>query len=268
MGNTVGSRLLSEIYGQKCRETSHISEDIEMILPYNLPEIAFYLEVPIKPRFGSLSSDAHFATLTGSRKPVINPTPYQKSVAVGTILGDSYFTSRKYLQVEHSIQQASYVEWKHSVFTNVAGKISDVSRVHPKTGVDSTSKRFYTNKSFQDLEPLFYKTEGGERRKVIPPGIGDLLDPVSLATWYMDDGGKAQNTPKGAYINVSSFSEPKRELLRDSVNTVFGLKTRLHKAGGNNQWNIYVPAESYDKFKEIVSPTVSQVPGMLYKIEG
>ena len=72
--------------------------------------------------------------------------------------------------------------------------------------------------------------EGDKRRKVIPPGIGDLLDPVSLAVWYMDDGGKAQNTPKGAYINVSNFSEPERELLRDSVNMVFELKMRLHKA--------------------------------------
>ncbi len=47
----------------------------------------------------------------------------------------------------------------------------------------------------------------------------------------MDDGGKAQNIPKGAYINVSSFNEPERELLRDSVYEVFGLKARLHKAG-------------------------------------
>ena len=84
----------------------------------------------------------------------------------------------------------------------------------------------------------------------------------------MDDGGKAQNTPKAAYINVSNFSEPERELLRDSVNKVFGLKTKLHKAGGNNQWNIYVPTESYDKFIEIVSPTVSQIPKMVYKIRG
>nr|AMB18963.1 ORF236 [Pseudococcomyxa simplex] len=257
--------MLSEIYSQKCRETSHISEEREMSLPYNLPQIAVYLEVPVEPRFGS---HACFATITASRKLVVIPTPYQRSVAVGTILGDSYLTKNKSLQVEHSTQQASYVGWKHSVFTDVAGKISDVSRIHPKTGVGSVSKRFYTNKSFQDLEPLFYKVEGNKRRKVIPPGIGDLLDPVSLAVWYMDDGGKAQNTPKGAYINVSNFSEPERELLRDSVNMVFELKTRLHKAGGNNQWNIYVPAESYDKFIEIVSPTVSQIPEMIYKIGG
>ncbi len=88
------------------------------------------------------------------------------------------------------------------------------------------------------------RVEGNTRRKVVPPGIRDLLDPTSLAVWYMDDGGKAQNTPKGDYINVSNYTEPERELLRDAVNDVFGLKTRLHKAGGNNQWNIYIPAES------------------------
>ena len=129
------------------------------------------------------------------------------------------------------------------MFDNVAGKISNVDRTHSKTNVKSTSKRFYTNKSFQDLEPLFYRVEGEKRRKVIPPGIRDLLNPVSLATWYMDDGGKAQNTPKGASINVSNYTKPERELLRDAVNEVFGLKTKLHKAGGNDQWNIYIPTE-------------------------
>ena len=234
-----------------------------MVLPFDMSKVGVYQEIPVEPKFGSI---AYLATLTGSRKPVITPTHYQKSVAVGTLLGDSYLTQRKYLQVDHSTKQASYVMWKHSVFETVAGKISDVNRTHSKTGVQSTSKRFYTNKSFQGLEPLFYRVEGNTRRKVVPPGIRDLLDPTSLAVWYMDDGGKAQNTPKGAYINVSNYTEPERELLRNAVNDVFGLKTRLHKAGGNDQWNIYIPAESYDKFIEIIYPTVSQIPEMLYKI--
>lgn len=138
MGNTVGSRLLSEIDGQKCRETSHISEEREMVLPYNLPQVVVYLEAPIEPRLGS---HVYLATITASRKPVVAPTPYQRSVAVGTILGDSYLTPRRCLQVEHSAQQASYIVWKHSVFTDVAGKISNVSRRHSKTGVGSASKR-------------------------------------------------------------------------------------------------------------------------------
>ena len=147
-----------------------------------MSQVGVYQEIPVKPKIGSI---AYFAALTGSssRKPVITPNLFQRSVAVGTLLGDSHLTKTRYLQVEHSTKQAGYLEWKHSVFADVAGQISDVSRTHSITGGESASKRFYTNKSFKDLEPLFYRVEGGKRRKVVPPGIRDLLNPVSLATW-------------------------------------------------------------------------------------
>lgn len=234
-----------------------------MILPFNIFQVAACQEALGEPRIGS---SGYLAGRMASRKPVIAPTPFQRSVAVGTLLGDSYMTKRYALQIEHATQQAGYVEWKHSVFANVAGKISDVRRTHSRTGVESTSKRFYTNRSFQDLEPLFYRVEGKRRKKRVPPDARNMLDATALAVWYMDDGGKAQNTPKGAYINVTGFTEPERIVLRDAINDRFGLKAKLHSAGGNNQWNIYVPAESYDAFMEIVSPTVSQIPGILYKI--
>ena len=81
-----------------------------------------------------------------------------------------------------------------------------------------------------------------------------MLDPFSFAVWYIDDGGRARNTPKGTYINVSIFIKPERELLRDSIYKVFGLKARLHKAWKNDQSNIYIPAELFDRLVEIISP--------------
>jgi hypothetical protein len=68
----------------------------------------------------------------------------------------------------------------------------------------------------------------------------------------MDDGGKAQNTRRAAYINATSFTSSERILLQKAVQNVFGLKINIQKAGGNSQYNFYIPASSYEKFCEIV----------------
>jgi len=72
----------------------------------------------------------------------------------------------------------------------------------------------------------------------------------------MDDGGKAQNTPRAAYINVTNFTSSERFLLQKAVLNVFGFKINIQKAGGNNQYNFYIPASSYERFYDIVSPTI------------
>ena len=69
---------------------------------------------------------------------------------------------------------------------------------------------FLYKKIFQDLESLFYTQVGAKRKKILPKNIEQLLDPVVLAIWFMDDGGKSQSTVKGAYINATSFSDKER----------------------------------------------------------
>ena len=53
-------------------------------------------------------------------------------------------------------------------------------------------------------------TKKMKRKKIVPINLEAILDPVVLAIWFMDDGGKAQNTPKAAYINATSFTETER----------------------------------------------------------
>lgn len=82
----------------------------------------------------------------------------------------------------------------------------------------------------------------------------------------MDDGGKAQNTPRAFYINATSFNKKERIWLQKALENVFGLKINIQKVGGNNQYNFYIPAASYDRFYQLVSPTVSLIPEMGYKL--
>lgn len=193
-------------------------------------------------------------------------TKRQYSIVIGLLLGDGYLYKDGRLQVEQGVKNEQYLKWLYSELQSLSGKLSsNVERIHPKTGTPSLSRRFYTKKYFTDLEVLFYEKKE-IRKKIIPNKIEQLLDPVVLAVWFMDDGGKAQNTPRAAYINVTNFASSERFLLQKAVLNVFGFKMIIQKAGGNNQYNFYIPASSYERFYEIVSPTILEIPEMKYKI--
>ena len=195
------------------------------------------------------------------------PTEYQKSIVVGLLLGDGYLYENGRLQVEQSKQHQQYVDWLYNKLMNLAsGKISSVTRVHPKTQKESFSCRFYTKTLFRDLESIFYTSAGGKRKKVVPRDLEELLNPIVLAIWFMDDGGKSQSTVRGAYINATSFSQEEQRQIQDAFLRVFQLEIRIHKAGGNNQSNFYIPADSYRQFHKIVYPIIQQVPSMEYKL--
>lgn len=205
------------------------------------------------------------------RTQQFNISERQNSIVFGHLLGDGYLYKDGRLQVEQSVAKKNYVFWLHQELKNLSGEVTlDVPRVHPVTLKPSHSCRFYTKKCFTELESIFYeKNSKTEKRTKIVPSEEELekrLDPVSLAVWFMDDGGKAQNTPSGAYINVSGFVESDQIKLQEELQKKFALKTNIHKAGGNNQRNLYIPADSYKTFYEIVSPTVLLIPDMSYKL--
>ena len=195
------------------------------------------------------------------------PTDHQKSIVIGLLLGDGYLYKNGRLQVEQSKEHEEYVIWLHSQLANLtSGEISPVTRVHPKTKRESFSCRFYSKTLFQDLESIFYTTVGGKRKKVVPKNLEQLLNPTVLAIWFMDDGGKSQSTPKAAYINATSFSHEERLQIQKAFLQVFELNISIHKAGGNNQYNFYIPANSYWPFHKIVYPLMMLVPSMTYKL--
>lgn len=191
----------------------------------------------------------------------------QNSICIGHVLGDGYLYKDGRLQVEQALKNKNYVQWSYAILSTIAsGNISTASRIHPKTNKISYSCRFYTKKVFQEIESLFYtQTENG-RKKIIPADLKDLLDPYVLAVWFMDDGGKAQNTPRAAYINVSCFTCKQHTQIQKALLDVFGLKVTIQKAGGNKQYNLYIPAGSYTLFHTLVYPIVKQVPDLMYKL--
>ncbi len=93
-------------------------------------------------------------------------------------------------------------------------------------------------------------------KKVIPENIGELLTPLALAVWIMDDGTWKQ---PGVRIATNCFTKEECELLVSVLDLKFNLKCSLHK--NNNNYQIYIKQESISSLRKLVIPHM--VPSML-----
>lgn len=122
----------------------------------------------------------------------MNFTKEQKSILIGTILGDAYLqkTGKKNsrLRLEHGKKQKEYLLWKVSKFPCLfQGKSKYVKRQHP---LSQKIYEYWRHQSSSTPElgkwrKIFYQND----KKCIPDNLETILeDPLSLAVWYMDDG--------------------------------------------------------------------------------
>lgn len=182
-----------------------------------------------------------------------------QSVIVGLLLGDAYLYRNGTLQIEHCLNHAEYTFWKYERLKSIAGKQPTmVERYDLRTQKTYRSMRFYTKAVLKDFRISFYSG----RKKIIPSKIGELLDPLALAVWFMDDGGRGARTPRGLVFSTSCFSVEEQILLQSVLAEKFGVKTSVHKVGKGFQ--LYIRAESFDRFSELVSPFL--ITQMRYKL--
>ena len=74
---------------------------------------------------------------------------------------------------------------------------------------------------FNELYELFYtSTADTTGKKIIPSNISDLLTPVSLAYWIMDDGSF---TGSGLKLHTNAFSIEELNILKEALEKNFGL---------------------------------------------
>lgn len=125
-------------------------------------------------------------------KETLKLTDVQKSILVGTLLGDGHLETQDggrtfRLKIEHQILQRDYLEWMHNQFREwIPGGIR--SRIK-KNGYEYVLFDTYSHGAFRFYAQQFYT----DRKKHIPKLIEKLLDPMVLAVWFMDDGSWKSN---------------------------------------------------------------------------
>ena len=142
---------------------------------------------------------------------------------------------------------------------SVAGKWPrTIERWDSRTAKTYRSVRFYTKSVLKTFRNDFYR----DRKKIVPISIGELLDPMAVAVWFMDDGGRGARTPRGLVFNTSGFTWEEQSLLQTALRDKFELESSIHRVGSGFQ--LYIRSRSFARFSELVSPHL--VASMRYKL--
>ncbi len=184
-------------------------------------------------------------------------TQFQKSIIVGSILGDGYLRiipkrNNAFLEINHSFNQKDYVDWKYKA-------LKDICKSSPKLRKGNGKRlayRFYT-KQREEITKLcncFYKNG----KKVIPQNL--VIDPIMLAIWYMDDGSKCSNSD--FYLNTQQFDFDSQKNLIFALERI-GLKAKINK--DKSYFRLRFLKSSITRLKKTIEEII--IPSMKYKIE-
>jgi hypothetical protein len=182
------------------------------------------------------------------KKPLI---PFQKEFIAGTLLGDGCLlqTTRGYcLRIHQGIKQKDYVEWKYNIMKNLVN-------THPKLCQRGYYFRTVSNPVFDEYRQIFYE----EKRKKVPENIENLLTPLGLAVWIMDDGSRDKGCVR---ISTHSFSYSDQLKLQETLKAKFGIKCNIQKA--KDKFWLWIKSESTSNLVRLVKPYF--IPNMLYKL--
>lgn len=181
---------------------------------------------------------------------------FQKSVIIGTILGDGYLRiipgrQNAFLEINHALSQHEYVLWKYNVLKGIRAGAPKVRTGNGKR----KAIRFYTRQSVEltKLKSLFYK----DKVKVIPSDLD--LDPVILAVWFMDDGSRCRESD--VYLNTQQFDVDSQLHLIQALKKL-GLEATLNK--DKNYFRIRFLKKSVSKLFSLIEQNI--IPSMQYKI--
>jgi hypothetical protein len=183
-------------------------------------------------------------------------TQLQRSIIIGTILGDGYLRivpgrRNAFLEINHTFHQRDYVDWKFKMLESLCRSGPVVRRGNG----NRIAYRFTTRQSGEISE--IYKRFYQGRKKVIPDDL--YLDPLMLAVWYMDDGSKCREGD--VYLNTQQFDLIDQEKCRALLQQL-EIETTLNK--DKTYWRIRIRKSSIVRFFSIISSYI--IPSMKYKL--
>lgn len=193
-------------------------------------------------------------------------TKRQESIIIGSVLGDGFLqktgSRNARIRFEQGERQKDYLIWKGSQFPRLfQGKPSYLQRIHPITKKQYGYWRWQSSASPEigKWRDIFY----AEGKKKVPENISELLtDPIALAVWYMDDGYFYKRDKSGC-VYLGRISKEEAELLRNSLDENFGLKSKIYDKK-NKGLVLFFGVEQTKKLHDMIRPFI--IPNMEYKL--
>jgi recombination protein RecA len=183
----------------------------------------------------------------------------QQQVLVGTLLGDGCLAKHgRYhrLFVKHQRAQRALAEFKRDVFSDfVTMRIHEFDQRLGDRRYPCVQFVTRTAPVLSEWHDRFYS--GG--RKIVPPDIAELLTPLAMAVWFMDDGGADY---AGLDIQTHSFEPGETELLVVALAERFGIQAKTRANKGRRI--IYIPSDHVGTLRSEIESHI--LPGLRYKL--
>lgn len=183
-------------------------------------------------------------------------TQLQRSVVVGSLLGDGYVRiipgrRNAFLEINHSWKAKEYVDWKFGILKNIC--ISPPKMRNGNKG--RIAYRFFT-KQHPELTGL-YRIFYPKGKKIVPSDF--ILDTIALSIWFMDDGGRSGE--KNIYLNTQQFSVKHQQILLKKLQEM-GLEATLNK--DKTYYRIRFRTSSVEDLRSMLRSKI--IPSMQYKL--
>lgn len=238
--------------------------------------IILLLGTTVRSHYNSIRGIVNLSTTEGSGNidsPYIGNPGYSdqeiKEITFGSLLGDGYLDmppralNSRFIFSQGLLNQ-EYLVFLYSIYSQFCSTTQkSYSYLDKRTNKTYTTLSFRTRNLpfFTHFHSIFY--DG--KVKFVPYSL-DLLTPLALAHWIMQDGSFSSS--RGIYLCTDNFSASDTIRLANYLRVNLGLKCTTPKAPGklglNGHLRIYISCTSLNLVQQLVSKYM--VPSMLYKI--
>ena len=182
-------------------------------------------------------------------------TQAQKSIIVGSLLGDGYLRimpGRKnaFLEINHSISEKDYVDRKYQKLRNLVKTPPNERKGNGKR----IAYRFFTQQHPELTE--FYLKFYQKKRKIV---LDLKLNPLIMAVWFMDDGSRSYRT---YYLNIQCFGCLSQKRLIRILREQYRIDSSLNR--DKEYYRIRIKQSSARRFKKSIHNYI--IPTMRYKL--
>ena len=150
------------------------------------------------------------------------PSLEQRQVMIGSLLGDgcfNYKAGKWSIEISHKVQDVFYLKYKNKILKDqVCYFTKDVGDCGAMCTLETVS---VGSKWMRDIRKEM--KPGSGRAKEYPKTLIELVDPIGLAIWYMDDAAKNRSR-----IKMQSFPEADAKKIVDRLNERFGTQIAFH----------------------------------------
>jgi hypothetical protein len=198
-----------------------------------------------------------------------------REIILGSILGDGSLKIHKpyrnaRFSFRHSVGQKPYFDWKKNQLKEISSQKCCWLQAADSKSYSRQPKLRYQSLALESLSEIFDLTHKRRRLRIRRKWL-NMLTPVSLAIWWMDDGSIISNGRKGV-ICTDGFDEDAVRTLAKYLQKVWNVKANVsiikkpQDGKKQNYFRLWLRStEELKKFLRIILPHI-QVEQMLSKV--